>query len=66
MIRTGSIATLILMVNNNDTLTKEEIIKKRRQKYNRRYYDKHRFKLLKIASDKLDASKGKIKIPDNY
>tara|TARA_R110002033_G_scaffold171006_2_gene215233 strand:+ start:1287 stop:1451 length:165 start_codon:yes stop_codon:yes gene_type:complete len=54
------------MVNNNDTLTKEEIIKKRRQKYNRRYYDKHRFKLLKIASDKLDASKGKIKIPDNY
>jgi len=43
----------------------EEEKKIRRKKYNDTYYYKHRFKLLKKASDKLDASKGKIKIPDN-
>ena len=43
----------------------EEEKKIRRKKYNDTYYYKHRFKLLKIASDRRDELKGKIKLAEN-
>tara|TARA_R110001583_G_scaffold170413_1_gene323829 strand:+ start:478 stop:630 length:153 start_codon:yes stop_codon:yes gene_type:complete len=48
-----------------ETKSKEQLLKERRRKYNRNYYDKHRFKLLKISSDKRDELKGKIKLIEN-
>jgi hypothetical protein len=48
-----------------ETKSKEQLLKERRKIYNDRYYHKHRFKLLKIASDKRDELKGKIKLLEN-
>lgn len=45
-----------------DSILKKVISKERRQKYNQTYYDKHRFKLLKIANDKKAALKKKKKL----